>query len=421
MTSSEEFLNKYGMSPDSVDIVKCTDLFIKEMKQGLASPEHGLPMLPTYLSIEGKIRTGEPVAVIDAGGTHLRTGLVEFTEYGYNISQIRNEKMPGTPDAITWPEFISIVADQIEPLMDDAQYIGFCFSYKADIVPGIDGTNVEFTKQIRITGSEGHFVCADLIEELQKRNHYCKQAVILNDSVAVVMEGIATMDRSDYSGFVGLVVGTGINSCGLIPVKKIKKIEEQIEADEMIVNYETGYLTKLPCGDLDRNFWCSTKDPSKGWYEKMTSGGYIGNLIRSVLAQACEDGYLSRKFLNQGYMDTAIADRWCNGEGLKEVAETQEDADFIQEVSCALFKRAAKFVTANLCACMELADIGGRRPACICAEGTMYHRSAYFRNQLEQYMNKYAADRMHYSYKFHTSEDTNFVGAAAAALLNITD
>ena len=49
----------------------------------------------------------------------------------------------------TWEEFISFVADRIEPLMGRAESIGFCFSYSADITPDMDGRVIRIDKEGR--------------------------------------------------------------------------------------------------------------------------------------------------------------------------------------------------------------------------------------------------------------------------------
>ena len=49
----------------------------EDMLRGLKNLESSLPMIPTYLSDAGQIPMGQPVAVIDAGGTNLRFALLE--------------------------------------------------------------------------------------------------------------------------------------------------------------------------------------------------------------------------------------------------------------------------------------------------------------------------------------------------------
>ena len=62
--------------------------------------------------------------------------LVRFEEDGCHVSELSKCRMPGVGEPCTWEEFISFVADRIEPLMGRAESIGFCFSYSADITPG---------------------------------------------------------------------------------------------------------------------------------------------------------------------------------------------------------------------------------------------------------------------------------------------
>ncbi len=75
--------------------------------------------------------------------------------------------MPGTEKSASWEEFISFTADSIMPLMDEAELIGFCFSYSADITPEIDGLVRRIDKEVVITGATGQLVGASLIAGLR--------------------------------------------------------------------------------------------------------------------------------------------------------------------------------------------------------------------------------------------------------------
>ena len=134
MTTNEKalnFLTRHGMNPESIDPDVCIYRMLAEMKSGLAGEACSMDMIPTYLSNDGELTAGMQAAVIDAGGTNFRSALVRFQSGGYTVTDMIKRHMPGTEAPCTWEEFIRFTADAIEPLMDRADAIGFCFSYAA--------------------------------------------------------------------------------------------------------------------------------------------------------------------------------------------------------------------------------------------------------------------------------------------------
>ena len=88
---TDAFLAKWGMGSDSIDMEALLGKFRQEMESGLKQGgTSSLKMIPTYTQVEGEVKKGEPVIVIDAGGTNLRTCLVTFDENG--IARIEDFK-----------------------------------------------------------------------------------------------------------------------------------------------------------------------------------------------------------------------------------------------------------------------------------------------------------------------------------------
>ena len=145
-----DFLERHGMAPESVDPDVCIYRMLAEMRSGLAGEPCSMDMIPTYLSNDGELQAGVHAAVIDAGGTNFRSALVHFQPTGYTVTDMIKRKMPGTEAPCTWDEFIRFTADAIEPLMDRADVIGFCFSYAATITPEIDGRVITIDKEVMV-------------------------------------------------------------------------------------------------------------------------------------------------------------------------------------------------------------------------------------------------------------------------------
>ena len=387
MTSNEkaiDFLERHGMTPESVDPDVYIYRMLSEMKAGLAGEKCSMDMIPTYLSNDGVLEPGVQAAVIDAGGTNFRSALVHFQPGGYTVTDMIKRKMPGTDAPCTWEEFIRFTADAIEPLMDRADAIGFCFSYAATITPERDGRVITIDKEVVVTGCEGQLVGASLLQELERRGITGKHIVILNDTVAVLLGMAAGLDKSRYSGFIGQVSGTGTNTCVSLPVSAVGKLG--LEGDKgVIINLESGKYDGIQGGDFDRLLDEHSHNPGQKHFEKLTAGVYLGEICHLMLNAAADEGLLSDECAGKvralPVFDSAVLDAWACGEGFDILGGNEDDHSFAQTLSLALFQRSARCMCVNLLAgrglaCAEgpLLPPGAGAPAAALRHGKARHR-----------------------------------------------
>ncbi len=418
--SARAFLEKHGMAPESVDPDVCIYRMLAEMRSGLQGGACSMDMIPTYLSNDGELHPGVSAAVIDAGGTNFRSALVRFEPTGCTVSDMIKRKMPGTEAPCTWEEFIRFTADAIEPLMDRADAIGFCFSYAAAITPEMDGRVITIDKEVVVTGCEGQLIGASLLAELARRGIEGKRIVILNDTVAVLLGMAAGLDKSKYGGFIGQVSGTGTNTCVSLPVSAIGKLGLEGERG-MIINLESGKYDGIKGGDFDRLLDERSHNPGQKHFEKLTAGVYLGEICHLMLNAAAEEGLLSAecaaKVRELPVFDSAVIDAWACGEGFDILGGNEEDHSFAQTLSLALFHRSARCMCVNLLALAEL--IGGReKPICMLAEGSLVQKGRCYRPELERLLQLYGTEKRGIAFELHVGQETTLPGSAAAALLN---
>ncbi len=415
------FLARHGMGPERIDPDTCIEAMREQMESGLAGGKCSMEMIPTYLSNDGALPHGSCAAVIDAGGTNFRCALVRFTEDGPVVSDMHKCRMPGTGTSCSWEDFIRFAADQVEPLMDRADVIGFCFSYSAAITPERDGRVLCIDKEVVITGCEGQLVGASLLWELERRGITGKRAVILNDTVAVLLGGAVHLDKSEYSGFIGQVSGTGTNTCVSLPVSRIGKLGRSGESG-MIVNLESGEYDGIGGGDFDSLLDAESHEPGSKRFEKLTAGVYLGELARLMLRGAADEGLLSTECAEHvrtmPVFDSSVIDAWASGEGFSLLGGDEEDHAFAQEISLALFRRSARCMCVNLIALAELIGGGRLRPVCVLAEGSLVQKGRHYRPELERLLRQYGLEERGLTLELHVGEETTIPGSAAAALLN---
>ena len=159
----DDFFERHGLSAGRLDVLREAERMAEAMRRGLDAQGDGLPMLPAWLRVDGSVPAGACAAVIDAGGTNLRTGLVRFEENGPVLYDLKKMKMPGVERPVSWEALISFIADAVESLMDRADRIGFCFSYSAEITPERDGRVIAtlYLFRGRVIGGDVHTAAVD--------------------------------------------------------------------------------------------------------------------------------------------------------------------------------------------------------------------------------------------------------------------
>lgn len=301
------FLKKHGMYPGDVDLEKiCVD-FENEMVEGLSSynSASSLLMLPTFINIGDKIPCEEPVIVIDAGGTNLRTAVVRFDkDTNCVISDFSNHPMPGSKGVISKKEFFETIYGYLEPILDRSSKIGFCFSYAVTITPNRDGRVIELSKEVMVDGLIGELINENLLDVIKSHRKYDGHTIIqINDTAATLLGGMAAYPHRAFESYIGLILGTGTNTCYIEDCANISKLSEvdltrgqtatYAPGNTMLINIESGSFTKAPLGDIDAALDNKMKDPGRYQFEKAMSGGYQGILMTEMLHTAAAEGLFS--------------------------------------------------------------------------------------------------------------------------------
>ena len=401
----EEFLNRHNLNADEISMDELCDLFLKEMKAGLAGKPSSLAMIPSFCSPDAIPKEGEQVIVIDAGGTNFRTCLVTF-DHDLNpiISEFKKSRMPGIDREVSAREFFSIIADETERLIDKSDRIGFCFSYAATILPDHDGIPECFSKEIKASEVLGKHLGKELLKELASRGHDVskKKVLILNDTVATLLAAQAKNTKGSYDGCIGFILGTGTNTAYIEKMENITKLDPSIpRVGSQIINVESGCL-QLCLGDIDRRFLNTTKDPDLYGFEKMISGVYLGPLAYLVISQAVEEGLFSDSF-REGFshlkgLTTIEMNAFFHeeeGNVLASVATDETDEDTLFEILGTFISRAAKLTAANLASAVLITDYGKDEdhPVLINADGSTFHLTALLKSYTTEYLDAFLAEK----------------------------
>lgn len=402
------FIDACGIGPDTMDKELFINSFIGEMEKGVAREESSLPMIPTYVYCNEQLPMDKYAVAVDVGGTNFRTALIKFTEEGAKIEQFNSYPTPGTRGKVSWQEFIGFIADCIRPMMEYTDRIAICISFPTSITPERDGIIHRPTKEVYIEGYEGRRVCEDLLATL---NIEGAKAMVLNDTTAVLLCGL--MRKMDPLGLIGLINGTGTNTCCVLPCEKLG-----MDGSNMIVVVESGGFVPPQRGVIDLELDANTIAPGIYIEEKLVSGAYMGEICRRAFVKAATQGIFSeecaRNIAKIESFTTHDADAFGAG-GENDIFTEEADKEAARMIIKAVFDRAAKHIACTLTAVMRYSGMEEGREVVVSADGSMFRKSRLFRPALERYVSEYAEGR---TIKYMEIENSTIIGTAIGALMN---
>jgi hexokinase len=429
----EEFLSNYGMNYSEIDIQKHVDLFVQEMQEGLSGKKSSLRMFPTYIGFKRVIPSNEPVIVLDAGGTNLRSALLHFDNKNKPvITNFSKTDMPGIEREASKAEFFRAIAENVKVILGNSQRIGFVFSYPIEIYPDRDGRLVRFTKEIKASEVEGEFIGKNLIDVIKRyeKSSSSKHFVILNDTVATLLSGISAFSERNYGSYIGFVFGTGMNACYIEKNSNIQKAKGKgLDPDDyQLINIEAGNFSRGPRGKIDEAFDKKTLNPGIYNFEKMFSGAYFGGLALEVLKYSAYSGIFSDRLSLEIKKLSGLESRDVSdflyyppaNEPMLRLNENMSESDRIKAYYLldSLEERAAILTTIVLVASILKSGSGRNplRPVCIVAEGSSYYKMKNFQSKVCGYMGKVLSERGNYYFEINRVENAVMLGAAVAAL-----
>ena len=428
MKTPEEFLKDNGFIPAAeIDRQAMIGTFISEMEKGLKGEKSSLMMIPTYVGVNGKIPQGAKAAVLDAGGTNFRGGIVTIPPA---ISDKQNQPMPGTKGEVDEESFYKAFADEVKRVLPLAttKKIGWCFSYPAEATPSLDAKLVHWTKNIQAPAIVGQYVGAELLKRLGGG-----EIAIVNDTVATLLAAKATEGDKTYSSYIGFILGTGTNSAYVEKNKNILKLEGADADGSMIINAESGGFDKIATSAFDKAADAKTGNPGVHIFEKLIAGAYLGPVGLEIYKAAAKAGMFSAKAAaaigGLGALETMDFDNFCaefKKEGRDNVLDSifadADDAKLARRLGIPVFERAAVLTAIHLAAFVIKSGEGNdpAAPVAINADGSTYYktRAIPFDATVRKELDDMLVNRRNIHYAITPQvDDAPMVGAGIAAML----
>ncbi|KAH0690999.1 hypothetical protein R3W88_010358 [Solanum pinnatisectum] len=427
------------------------DAMTVEMHAGLAS-EGGskLKMLITYVD---NLPTGDEAGVfyaLDLGGTNFRVlrvqlggkdgGIIhqEFAE-----ASIPPSLMVGTSDALfdyiaaELAKFVAAEEEKFHQPPGKQRELGFTFSFPVMQTSINSGTIMRWTKGFSIDDAVGQDVVGELTKAMKRKGVDMRVSALVNDTVGTLAGGKYT--QKDVA--VAVILGTGTNAAYVERVQAIPKWHGPVpKSGEMVINMEWGNFrsSHLPLTEYDHALDNESLNPGEQIFEKMTSGMYLGEILRRVLLRVAEEAgvfgdevppklkdsfVLRTPDMSAMHHDTS-SDLKVVGEKLKDILEISNTSlktrKLVVELCNIVATRGARLAAAGVLGILkkmgrDTPKQGGSERTVIAMDGGLYEHYTEYRMCLENSLKDLLGEELATSIVFVHSNDGSGIGAALLA------
>ena len=423
------FLKENGLDVEKIDRVALLATFIEEMDAGLAGKHSSLMMIPSFITIDKRVKTHTPVVVLDAGGTNLRAAVVTIDGSGKaSIGSFLKRPMPGTSGELSAEAFYDAFADFLMPVIATSETIGFCFSYPAEITPTCDAKLICWTKQIEVPSVVGTLIGSGLQDQLAKRG-FKRKAVILNDTVATLLAGKSAGVAKAYSAYVGFILGTGTNTAYVEHNANITKRSDLNSRESQVINVESGGFSRVTQSAFDQAMDAQTHDCGHYVFEKMISGAYLGRIGFEVLKAAAKNNLFSAAAvvtiqtwdkLSNMDLDAFCGDKPQANNPFMVESFSVADRNTVKQLCTPVYARAAVLTAINLASAILKTGEGKdpQHPVCVNVDGSTYYKTltADFQNRVQHELAALLKPRG-IAYDLIKVDESPVIGAAVAGLM----
>ncbi|XP_028908278.1 hexokinase-3 isoform X1 [Ornithorhynchus anatinus] len=348
----------------------------KAMERGLRGEPSSLRMLPTFVRATPDGSERGDFLALDLGGTNFRVLLVQLrarTESGISITNevysLPENVIQGTGEQL-FDHIVNCIVDfqKKNGLAGRVLPLGFTFSFPCQQLGLDQGILLSWTKGFNASDCEGKDVVTLLRQAIARRKDVQLNVVaIVNDTVGTMM----SCAYDDLRCEVGLIVGTGTNACYMEEMKHVVTVPG--EEGRMCINMEWGAFgddggLEHLITDFDRMVDKNSINPGKQKFEKLISGMFLGEIVRSILLHLTEREVLFRgrqidRLQTKDIFKTKfLSDIERDSLALRQVRAilldlglqlTCDDALVVREVCQTVSRRAAQLCGAGVAAVVE--------------------------------------------------------------------
>ncbi|KAI3463297.1 hypothetical protein Pfo_019960 [Paulownia fortunei] len=353
--------------------------------------------------------------------------------------------MSGTSDALfdyIAEKLASFVAEEEQMFHQPPgkqRELGFTFSFPVMQTSINSGTLIRWTKGFSIDDTVGQDVVVELTKALERKGVEMRVAALVNDTIGTLAGGRYT--NNDVA--LAVILGTGTNAAYVERAQAIPKWHGPLpKSGEMVINMEWGNFrsSHLPLTEYDHALDVESLNPGEQIFEKLTSGMYLGEILRRVLLRIAEEASffgdevppkLKIPFIFRTpemsaiHQDTSSDLRVVDNK-LKNILEISNTSlktrRAVVELCNIVATRGARLAAAGILGVLkkmgrDTPKEGGEKTV-IAIDGGLYEHYTEYRKCLENTVSELLGEETASSILFEHSNDGSGIGAAFLAASN---
>lgn len=426
---------------DVVTLNRICDNFVKELKEGLGpDSKSSLAMIPTFVTrLPSGTEKGTAYA-LDIGGSNLRVLKVSLDGKGGLVVDDKEqvklaipvEKQVGSGEALF--DFIAEAVGQLVK-SEGKEDLGFTFSFPIDQTTINSGLLIKWTKNFVAEGVVGKDVCDLLNKAFERKKVKGHVNALINDTVGTLLSGCYQFVNTDCC--IGLILGTGTNTCYYEQISNIKKIPaDKYKDSHMVINMESGNFGSrpgrigqdLPLTEYDMAIDRESNNVGQQLFEKQISGMYLGEILRQILRKQMDAGNLFKnstdklkeKTLTTADMSDIDSDSTKDLSGVAAVLArenigiintTLDERNFVKQAAHLVAKRAAALSSVSISGILR--HLGkDKSPVVVAIDGSVFEKYPDFHDNMKHGLFSLLG---HNEVRLELAKDGSGIGAALAS------
>ncbi|KAI8979542.1 hypothetical protein BDF20DRAFT_974593 [Mycotypha africana] len=441
------------------------DGFKSEYAMGLntASASGLATMIPSYVTA---LPTGDEKGTylaLDLGGSTLRVCAVELRQAkrsNVKVTELKRHIAPNDPlrtsGAVAFFDWIVDAIDELLTMISAAASstseplsLGVCWSFPIDQTSISTGKILRMGKGFTIDGIEGLDLFTLFQEAFERKGLRVQVRALLNDTVGTLVAHAYT----NPSTRIGFIYGTGVNAAYPEKVSRIVKLQQQQKAHTqpsqqmMLVNTEIdifGSEDYLPLNRYDKMLDAQHSQPKFQLYEKMMSGGCMGELVRLAALDLIDknllfNGYRPQEFaipmefdtsvlsLIESFMNETLEVRLQHFNPLFHFTEayvpSENDLRLLTDLCQIVSNRAARLAAAAVASLIEqqqedlLGPRTDQKPIVIGVNGSTYEKYPTMHDRIHQALTEWFGEEIGQRIQLEVATDGGSIGGALIAML----
>ncbi|VAH79585.1 unnamed protein product [Triticum turgidum subsp. durum] len=418
-------------------LLQVSDAMDVEMRAGLASEDGSkLKMLVTYVD---SLPSGDEKGLfyaLDLGGTNFRVLRVQLG--GKEQRVIKQESVGELFDfiAAALAKFVASEGEDYHLPEGTQRELGFTFSFPVKQTSISSGTLIKWTKGFAIEEMVGKDIVAELNEAIKRQGLVMKVSTLVNDTVGTLAAGRYV----DNDTMVAVILGTGTNAAYIEHGDAIPKWHAPLpKSGDMVINMEWGNFKSahLPLTEFDQALDAESLNPGEQIYEKLTSGMYMGEIVRRILLQMAQEAalfgdnippkletpYVLKTFHMLVMHHDASPDLKTVGIKLKEIFEIENTSrktrKLVVDVCEVIATRGARLAAAGIYGILKklgrATDSPDKRRTVIAVDGGVYKYYTFFSQCMETTLSDMLGEELAPSVVIKPANDGSGLGAALLA------